>query len=155
MEESSTPVTEKKKEQPNERFKSKENIRDDKDEDESEESDESGVDTNDNDKSSEDDTHKSHDDDDDQVRWLKLVLRIAYKKKAFQEWEKFQKLHDREKSLEGKSKTSHSVHCPYFPYDKQEYWWTYICDRKSKTLLTAPYFVTGLVEKEIIHLKVT
>ncbi|XP_060516867.1 translocation protein SEC63 homolog [Cylas formicarius] len=72
-----------------------------------------------------------------------------------QEWEKFRKLHEQEKSLEGKSKSSHPVHCPYFPQDKQEYWWTYICDRKSKTLLTAPYHVTSLVEKETIHLKFT
>jgi translocation protein SEC63 len=39
--------------------------------------------------------------------------------------------------------------------DKQEYWWTYICDRKSRTLLTAPYHVTGLVSQEEIQLKFT
>lgn len=71
------------------------------------------------------------------------------------EWEKFQqKLNKREK-LEGKSKMSHSVHCPNFPEDKQEYWWTYICDRKSRTLLTAPYHVTNLVDSEEIQLKFT
>lgn len=71
------------------------------------------------------------------------------------EWEKFQqKLNKREK-LEGKSKLSHSVHCPNFPEDKQEYWWTYICDRKSRTLLTAPYHVTNLVDSEEIQLKFT
>lgn len=71
------------------------------------------------------------------------------------EWEKFQqKLNKREK-LEGKSKVSHSVHCPNFPEDKQEYWWTYICDRKSRTLLTAPYHVTNLVDTEEIQLKFT
>lgn len=72
-----------------------------------------------------------------------------------EEWEKFQqKLNKREK-LEGKSKVSHSVHCPYFPEDKQEYWWTYICDRKSRTLLTAPYHVTNLVDREEVQLKFT
>lgn len=71
------------------------------------------------------------------------------------EWEKFQqKLNKREK-LEGKSKVSHSVHCPNYPEDKQEYWWTYICDRKSRTLLTAPYHVTNLVDSEEIQLKFT
>lgn len=71
------------------------------------------------------------------------------------EWEKFQqKLNKREK-LEGKSKMSHSVHCPHYPEDKQEYWWTYICDRKSRTLLTAPYHVTNLVDAEEIQLKFT
>ena len=40
-----------------------------------------------------------------------------------QEWAKFQnKLNKREKALEGKSRISHSVHCPYFTDDKQEYW---------------------------------
>ncbi|XP_045471266.1 translocation protein SEC63 homolog [Harmonia axyridis] len=72
-----------------------------------------------------------------------------------QEWEKFKKIRERERSLEGKSKTSHPVHCPYFPAEKQEYWWTYICDRKSRTLLTAPYYVTSLVDQEVVHLKFT
>lgn len=72
-----------------------------------------------------------------------------------EEWERLQaKLNKREK-LEGKSRISHTVHCPYFPEEKQEYWWTYICDRKSRTLLTAPYHVTNLVDKEEIQLKFT
>ncbi|ENN75196.1 hypothetical protein HUJ04_002272 [Dendroctonus ponderosae] len=110
------------------------------DEDQADSADESDADTNElNDKSSGDEstTQKSNPEDDDQ------------------EWEKFRKIHEREKSLEGKSKSSHAVHCPYFPHDKQEYWWTYICDRKSRTLLTAPYHVTGLVEQETVHLKFT
>lgn len=112
-----------------------------KTEDETDESaDESDADTNDNnDKSSGDEstTQKSSPEDDDLA------------------WEKIRKLNDREKSLEGKSKLSHPVHCPYFPQEKQEYWWTYICDRKSRTLLTAPYHVTGLVDKEVVPLKFT
>lgn len=39
--------------------------------------------------------------------------------------------------------------------DKQEYWWTYICDRKSQTLLTAPYHVTNLVDHQEVQLKFT
>lgn len=72
-----------------------------------------------------------------------------------EEWEKFQKKLNKREKLEGKSKVSHSVHCPYFPEDKQEYWWTYICDRKSRTLLTAPYHVTNLVDREEVALKFT
>lgn len=72
-----------------------------------------------------------------------------------QEWEQFQQKIQKREKLEGKSKTSHSVHCPLFPSDKQEYWWTYICDRKSKTLLTAPYYITGLVDREDCQLKVS
>lgn len=72
-----------------------------------------------------------------------------------EEWEKFQKKLNKREKLEGKSKISHSVHCPHFPEDKQEYWWTYICDRKSRTLLTAPYHVTNLVDHEEVQLKFT
>lgn len=71
------------------------------------------------------------------------------------EWDKFQQKLNRREKLEGKSKMSHSVHCPGYPEDKQEYWWTYICDRKSRTLLTAPYHVTNLVNSEEIQLKFT
>lgn len=95
-------------------------------------------DDEDNDDHSQGDKGNSVDDDDDT------------------EWEKFQtKLSKREKVLEGRSKQSHSVHCPFFPEDKQEYWWVYICDRKSRTLLTSPYHVTALVEEEEIQLKFT
>lgn len=72
------------------------------------------------------------------------------------EWERFQKgLTKREKVLEGKSKTSHSVHCPLFPDDKQEFWWVYVCDRKNKKLMTVPYHLTNLVEEEEVQLKMT
>lgn len=61
----------------------------------------------------------------------------------------------RQRLLEGKSQLSHSVHCPYYPCDKQEYWWVYISDRKQQMLLTAPYHVTNLVHHEEIQLKFT
>lgn len=32
----------------------------------------------------------------------------------------------RQRLLEGKSQLSHSVHCPYYPCDKQEYWSVFI-----------------------------
>ncbi|XP_003702349.1 translocation protein Sec63 [Megachile rotundata] len=72
------------------------------------------------------------------------------------EWERFQqKLSKREKVLEGRSNLSHEVHCPLFPDVKQEYWWVYICDRKSQTLLTAPVHVTSLAHFEEVQLKFT
>lgn len=72
-----------------------------------------------------------------------------------EEWDRLQqKLNKREK-LEGKSRVSHTVHCPMYPEEKQEYWWTYICDRRSRTLLTAPYHVTSLKDREEIQLKFT
>merc|ERR1712032_1134624 len=53
-----------------------------------------------------------------------------------QEWARFQRgVNKREKALSGKSRVSHSVHCPYFTDDKQEYWWVYICDRKTHSLI--------------------
>lgn len=73
-----------------------------------------------------------------------------------QEWARFQnKLNKREKALEGKSRLSHSVHCPYFTDDKQEFWWVYICDRKTHSLVTPPYHLTNLVSEEEVELKFT
>ncbi|XP_031848650.1 translocation protein Sec63 [Nomia melanderi] len=72
------------------------------------------------------------------------------------EWERFQqRISRREKVLEGRSNLSHEVHCPLFPDVKQEYWWVYICDRKSQTLLTSPIFVKSLSHSEEIQLKFT
>ena len=61
----------------------------------------------------------------------------------------------REKALEGKSRNSHSVHCPYFTDDKQEFWWCYISDRKNHALVTPPSLLTNLVEREEVELKFT
>lgn len=47
------------------------------------------------------------------------------------------------------------MHCPLFPDVKQEYWWVYICDRKSQTLLTTPIYVTSLAHFEEVQLKFT
>ncbi|CAB0007487.1 unnamed protein product [Nesidiocoris tenuis] len=73
------------------------------------------------------------------------------------DWAKFQSNFTRRRDwvLEGKSKLSHTVHCPYFPEEKQEYWWVYISDRKSRTLLTTPVHITGLVDKEEVQLNFT
>lgn len=72
------------------------------------------------------------------------------------EWEKFQqKVSKKDKALETKSKRSHSVHCPFFPEDKQEYWWVYLADKKKHALITVPYLVTNLVETEVVELKFT
>lgn len=97
----------------------------------------------------------SGEESDNEEKEEKEEMSTDDEKKEQVEWEKIQqKLNKREK-LEGKSKLSHSVHSPGFPEDKQEYWWTYICDRKSRTLLTAPYHVTNLVDTEEIQLKFT
>ncbi|XP_049866139.1 translocation protein SEC63 homolog [Pectinophora gossypiella] len=71
------------------------------------------------------------------------------------QWDKFQKRLQKRERLEGRSKSSHPVHCPYFPLEKQEYWWCYICDRKSHTLLTAPAHVTALVDSHELQLRFT
>lgn len=72
------------------------------------------------------------------------------------EWERFQqRISKRERVLEGKSNLSHEVHCPLFPDVKQEYWWVYICDRKSQTLLTPPVHVTSLAHFEEVQLRFT
>ncbi|GFQ78927.1 translocation protein SEC63 homolog [Trichonephila clavata] len=70
------------------------------------------------------------------------------------EWRKFQaKVSKREKVLEAKSKKSHTVHCPFFPDEKDEFWWVYLCDRKRHSLITDPYVVTNLIKKEEVELK--
>ncbi|XP_011506359.1 PREDICTED: translocation protein SEC63 homolog [Ceratosolen solmsi marchali] len=72
------------------------------------------------------------------------------------EWNKFQqRLSKRDRLLDGRSNYSHLVHSPYFPDVKQEYWWIYICDRKSLTLLTAPIHVTSLIDTEEFQLRFT
>ncbi|KAK0178620.1 hypothetical protein PV327_007496 [Microctonus hyperodae] len=72
------------------------------------------------------------------------------------EWEKFQqRISKRDKVLEGRSNVSHKVHCPLFPDEKQEYWWVYICDRKSHTLITTPVHITSLVDTEEVQLRFT
>lgn len=71
-----------------------------------------------------------------------------------EEWKKVQaRLPPKEKILETKSKVSHTVHCPYFPEEKQEYWWVYITDTKNNALMTAPYHVTNLVTRVEVPLK--
>lgn len=74
-----------------------------------------------------------------------------------EEWDrKFQeKVLKKQKVFESKSRKSHSVHCPYFPDDKQEFWWVYVVDRKRFSLVTAPLLVTSLIDKEEIELKFT
>lgn len=66
-----------------------------------------------------------------------------------------QRISKRERVLEGRSNLSHEVHCPLFPDVKQEYWWVYICDRKSQTLLTIPVHVTSLSHFEEVQLRFT
>ena len=40
---------------------------------------------------------------------------------------RFQKgMNRREKAIHGKSRISHSVHCPYYTDDKQEFWWVFV-----------------------------
>ena len=70
-------------------------------------------------------------------------------------FDNFNQICRREKALEGKSKISHSVHCPFFPDDKQEFWWCYIADRKNHQLITPPNHVTSLIDREEVELKFT
>lgn len=53
------------------------------------------------------------------------------------------------------STLSHSVHSPYFPDDKQEYWWIYVSDKKKHSLTTVPVLMTNLLSQESVDLKFT
>lgn len=71
------------------------------------------------------------------------------------DWSRINRKSKKSKALDGKSKLSHSVHCPYFPEDKQEYWWIYVSDKKKHSLTTVPVLMTNLVEEEQVELKFT
>ncbi|XP_077496031.1 translocation protein Sec63 [Amblyomma americanum] len=72
------------------------------------------------------------------------------------DWQSIQhKVSKKDKNLEKKSRRSHSVHCPLFPDDKQEFWWVYLVDKKQRSLSTVPFLVTNLVDTEEVVLKFT
>lgn len=72
------------------------------------------------------------------------------------DWQSIQhKVSKKDKNLEKKSRRSHSVHCPLFPDDKQEFWWVYLVDKKQRSLSTVPFLVTNLVDSEEVVLKFT
>ncbi|XP_041976293.1 translocation protein SEC63 homolog [Aricia agestis] len=119
-----------------EQKKNKEKKKEDEGSDSEDESNASGSNSEGSDEESRDKSSPADEDDDDQ-------------------WDKFQKRIQKRERLEGRSKSSHPVHCPYFPLDKQEYWWCYICDRKSHTLLTAPAAVTALAATAELQLRFT
>jgi translocation protein SEC63 len=59
----------------------------------------------------------------------------------------------RRKALEPKSRISHPVHCPYFPLEKQEYWWLYVYEKTRRRIQSQPQFLTHLVDREELSLK--
>lgn len=71
-----------------------------------------------------------------------------------EDWDNFNsRSATRSKVLETKAKISHTVHCPYFPEEKQEFWWIYLADRKRQALISIPVLLTNLVDKESVELK--
>ena len=73
-----------------------------------------------------------------------------------EDWKRYQEdLVKKEKIMDSKPKTSHQVHCPFFPDDKYECWWIYLVDRKRNALASVPVLMSNLVEEEEIELKFT
>ncbi|CAG0898245.1 unnamed protein product [Cyprideis torosa] len=102
--------------------------------------DDSGVESGE-DVAVEDDAGERREGDDDE-EWISDDLTDMMNKKR------------KEVLLKGVSRMSHPVHAPYFPEDKQEYWWLYILTRiNPKKLITAPFHVTNLVEQEEVQLQ--
>ncbi|KAK4324264.1 hypothetical protein Pmani_005104 [Petrolisthes manimaculis] len=63
------------------------------------------------------------------------------------EWERGQRgLMKETMVLEMIPRLSHIVHCPYYPGDKHEYWWLYVCERTTQKLISSPYHITNLME---------
>ncbi|XP_060093810.1 translocation protein SEC63 homolog [Heteronotia binoei] len=75
---------------------------------------------------------------DDEAEWQELQQSIQRKERAL---------------LETKSKITHPVYSLYFPEEKQEWWWLYIADRKEQTLISMPYHVCTLKDREEVELK--
>nr|XP_006123304.2 translocation protein SEC63 homolog [Pelodiscus sinensis] len=75
---------------------------------------------------------------DDEAEWQELQQSIQRKERAL---------------LETKSKITHPVYSLYFPEEKQEWWWLYIADRKDQTLISMPYHVCTLKDREEVELK--
>jgi len=70
-------------------------------------------------------------------------------------WKADQEKKKKKKKNQEISKISHSVHSPYFPSDKQEFWWIYLVDKKAHQLMTAPFLMTNLIDEEDAILKFT
>jgi len=114
------------------------------------------VDNADRDANSDSNSDENSEDDSGDDKPNERAVSTVDEEEEEAEWQRFQKkLNKREKALEGKSKISHSVHCPFFPDDKQEFWWCYIADRKNHQLITPPNHVTSLTDREEVELKFT
>ncbi|EDO46652.1 predicted protein, partial [Nematostella vectensis] len=71
-----------------------------------------------------------------------------------EEWERLQAdVKNIESVLETKSKETYPVHAPYFPLEKQEWWWIYVTDRRKTALITPPSQVCTLRNEEEVELK--
>jgi translocation protein SEC63 len=116
---------------------------------------ESDAETDSDDKSDKESDNMSDSENEESNKKVKPTEEVSDHEED-EEWDNFQQnVTKKEKVLEAKSKQSHSVHSPYFPDDKQEYWWIYLSDRKRHALITVPYLMTNLVEKEEVELKFT
>jgi translocation protein SEC63 len=114
---------------------------------------ESDAETDSDDKSDKESDNMSDSENEESNKKVKPTEEVSDREEE-EDWDKFQQnVTKKEKVLEAKSKQSHSVHSPYFPDDKQEYWWIYLSDRKRHALITIPYLMTNLVEKEEVVLK--
>ncbi|BFZ25302.1 hypothetical protein BsWGS_28341 [Bradybaena similaris] len=69
------------------------------------------------------------------------------------DWDSYKMESKKENSLDTKLKESHPVHCPFFPGEKQEAWWVYVCDRKRHLLITVPVYICSLKTDEEVQLK--
>ncbi|XP_020622876.1 translocation protein SEC63 homolog [Orbicella faveolata] len=70
------------------------------------------------------------------------------------EWDRLQAdVKGRDPILDPKSKESHIVHAPYFPEEKQEWWWIYVTDRRKIELITPPQQIFNLKEEEKVDLR--
>lgn len=82
----------------------------------------------------------AHHSDDDQEEREWEELQASYKKKE-------------RTAFEYIDKRTHTVYAPYYPVEKNEWWWVYVADRKTHTLLTAPVLICNLRDEQQVELK--
>lgn len=69
------------------------------------------------------------------------------------DWSKVDKDEKKEKKSEVPLEDSHPVHCPNFPLEKQECWWIYVVNKKTRQFVSFPQRVTGLKDTKTVSLQ--
>ncbi|KAK0426198.1 hypothetical protein QR680_009581 [Steinernema hermaphroditum] len=70
-----------------------------------------------------------------------------------EEWAKHDEVARKKNVLEAKSRLTHSIHAPYFPSEKYEWWWLYLIDKKMRRLVSPVISCKTLIDEETVEIK--